>query len=333
MINSFLSQLRIVLVEPAGALNLGSIARVMKNMGLHQIVLVNPHCHPGDDEARLMAVHAADVLESAHQVTTLPEALAGCHRAVATTARERDIPDDPLKHPRVVLPWLLGLNSEGTSVLEAGIESALIFGPEDRGLSNTELSYAQRCLRIPSSPIYPSLNLAQAVAICCYEIYQLALRSQHPNGVQSTYLGEGLARPHCDGGQAHLVESDAQAISQGSSAASVDQETCNTPTTPDLQQTLLTSSNIAASPDLASLDEVEGFYGHLEDVLLKIGYLYGHTADSRMKKFRRLFNRVGLTSAEVSMLRGILRQMTWAAQHPGNIADKSKDQGLNKIQS
>ena len=82
-----LANIRIVLVEPAGPLNVGSIARVMKNMGLQQLVLVNPHCDPLDAEALQMAVHARDVLVNARQVATVPEALLGCDRAIATIVR------------------------------------------------------------------------------------------------------------------------------------------------------------------------------------------------------------------------------------------------------
>jgi tRNA/rRNA methyltransferase len=156
-----LHNIRIVLVEPAGPLNIGSVARVMKNMGLRHLVLVNPHCDPLGAEARQMAVHAADLLEAAQEVATLPLALEGCFRAIATTARPRDVvPTVPLEQPRQALPWLLDL------------PSALIFGPEDRGLSNAELNYAQRFVSIPSSAEYASLNLAQAVAVCCYELFQ-----------------------------------------------------------------------------------------------------------------------------------------------------------------
>ncbi|MGB3532565.1 MAG: RNA methyltransferase [Microcoleaceae cyanobacterium] len=157
---SALTKIRIVLVEPAGALNIGSVARIMKNMGLQQLVLVNPHCEPMADEAQRMAVHAVDILENTIIASTLPEALQGCQRAIATTARTRSL-ETPLETPRQALPWLL----EGAS--------ALIFGPEDRGLSNEELYYAQRFIRIPSSSVYPVLNLAQAVAVCCYELFQL----------------------------------------------------------------------------------------------------------------------------------------------------------------
>lgn len=157
-----LAGVRIVLVEPAGPLNVGAIARVMKNFGLNRLVLVNPQCDRLSVEALRMAVHAKEILESAVVVTTLPEALQGCVRAIATTARVRDW-EIPLESPRAALPWLLE---------EPDKPAALIFGREDRGLSNEELNYAQRFIRIPSSPNYPSLNLATAVGICCYELGQ-----------------------------------------------------------------------------------------------------------------------------------------------------------------
>ena len=238
------AQLRIVLVEPAGPLNIGSIARVMKNFGLSQLVLVNPQCDPHSAEARQMAVHAYDIIEAAQTVATLPEALVGCQRAIATTARSRDL-QTPLESPEAALPWLLD------------VPSALIFGPEDRGLNNTEMLQAQRFIKIETNPLYESLNLAQAVAVCCYELSRVGQRPQ-------------------------------------ATLPSTDQAT-------------------------ATLDELNGYYHHLESILLKIGYLYPHTAPSRMQKFRQLGHRAALSSREVAMLRGILRQMDWAT-HQGNDA-------------
>lgn len=240
-----LAQVRIVLVRPNGSLNVGSIARAMKNMGLTQLVLVEPSCDHLGDEARQMAIHAADILEAAQIVETVPEALKGCTRAIATTARVRHLSLE-LEEPRTALPWLLG---EGSS--------ALIFGPEDKGLSNEDLKYAQRFVRIPSSPAYPALNLAQAVGICCYELYQSLLSSRGS--------GENLD--------------------------------LNSPQDPGTS---------------APLDVLEQYYQQLESLLLKIGYLYPHTADSRMAKFRLLFNRSQPSVAEVAMLRGIISQMEWA---------------------
>lgn len=272
-----LATVRIVLVEPAGPLNVGSVARVMKNMGLTQLVLVNPQCDRLGTEARQMAVHASDVLEAAQEVMTLPEALQGCQRAIATTGRSTTL-NITLESPRDALPWLLEGNlpegnlPEGDLSANPSIPVALIFGREDRGLTNEELNYAQRFVQIPTDIAYTSLNLAQAVAICCYELHTWATRQ-----------ASGKATGERQGGE--LITPSERAI---------DPPLLTTPT------------------DLAPLDALEGYYQQLESLLLKIGYLYPHTAASRMEKFRRLLHRAYPSITEVAMLRGILRQIEWA---------------------
>ena len=154
-----LNHIRIVLVEPAGALNIGSISRVMKNMGLIQLVVVNPQCEVYGEEASRMAVHAIDLLQTARIVPDLPTALQGCTRVIATTARNRAIPTQ-LETPRQALPWLV----------ESTQPTALLFGREDSGLTNAELKYAGRYVSIPVGSEYSSLNIAQAVGVCAYEL-------------------------------------------------------------------------------------------------------------------------------------------------------------------
>jgi tRNA/rRNA methyltransferase len=167
-----LDRIRIVLVEPAGALNIGSISRVMKNMGLTQLVLVNPRCEVLGEEATRMAVHAIDLLEAATIVPDLPTALQGCTRVIATTARDRAIPT-ALETPRQALPWLV----------ESSEPTALLFGREDTGLTNTELNYATRYIRIPVGSEYSSLNLAQAVGVCAYELQMCASNIEENSSV------------------------------------------------------------------------------------------------------------------------------------------------------
>ena len=276
MVNPRLAAIRIVLVEPAGPLNIGSVARIMANMGLSHLVLVNPQCDPGGEEAQRMAVHAGDLLRAATTVATLPEALAGCRRAIATTARTRTL-GPPLEAPETVLPWLIAPTGE---------PSALIFGPEDRGLSNQELNYAQRWLGIPSDPAYASLNLAQAVAVCAYELARV-VRPRSPSTPSVSN-----AAPPSDGTAAtpHLPISPSPHLPHSLS-----------PPPPNAQT--------------APLDQMEGFYGQMESLLLQIGYLYPHTCASRMEKLRHFFNRAAPTEQELAMLRGILRQMNWAVGH------------------
>lgn len=260
-----ISEVKIILVEPAGSLNVGSVARVMKNFGLNQLVLVNPQCDHLGDEAKLMAVRAKDILETAVLVETLPQALQECRHAIATTGIDHDL-HVPLESPRTALPWLLET---------VGQPAALIFGREDRGLTNQELNYAQRFVRIPSCSEYTSLNLASAVGVCCYELAQSADLS-------------------------------------GSN---------NSPTQNPLSDSLSDSSSENPLSELAPLGVVESYYQQLELLLLDVGFLFPHTASSRMEKFRQLYNRAQLRTQELAMLRGILRQVKWSLRNKNNQQD------------
>jgi tRNA/rRNA methyltransferase len=271
MVATALANIRIVLVEPAGPLNVGSVARVMKNMGLRQLILVNPQCDYLGEEARLMAVRAADILETAKVVESLPAALVGCVRAIATTGDDGRSHPMQLEAPADALPWLL----------EA--PSALIFGREDCGLTNAELNRAQRLIRIPSSDAYTSLNLAQAVAICCYELYREA----------------GFRRKKEEGSS--VTDSVTDLTDTRNQEEAIFSQSPTPPLSPSLPP-----------PNSAPLENLEGYYQQLETLLLKIGYLQPHTAASRMEKFRRLYNRAYPTVDEVAMLRGVIRQTDWA---------------------
>jgi tRNA/rRNA methyltransferase len=311
---------RIILVEPAGPLNVGSAARVMKNFGLGQLILVNPQCDRFCDDALKMAVHARDVLDQAQVVATLPEALAGVQRAIATTGLSpRD--KTPLESPRQVLPWLLparlASGLEASAPESAPEVGAIIFGREERGLTSDELHYAQRRLQIPSHPGYPSLNLAQAVAVCCYEWSLLAnavARSGDPVNVRAD-AADAQANVQA-GVQADVqagVQADVRAVARLGAivAPTILAPTIVTPTTDRSAQTIDDASRLSRIDPPASLQDLDGYYRHLEAVLLKIGYLFPHTAASRMKRFRRLYNRAQPSSPEIHQLRGILSQVEW----------------------
>ena len=157
-----LDRIRIVLVEPRHPGNIGSAARAMKTMGIDQFVLVNPARFP-DPQADWRAAGAADVLDRTVVVGSVAEAISDCHFVVGTSTRSRHI------------PWPVVLAKDIAACLaeqppEAAI--AILFGREDSGLTNEELQMCHCHLQIPSSPIYGSLNLAMAVQVVCYELYQ-----------------------------------------------------------------------------------------------------------------------------------------------------------------
>ena len=166
----------LVLVEPSGPLNIGSVARLCANFGVAELRLVAPRCDPLAEEARRMAVHALPLLEAARLLPDLDAALADCSRVVATSGRGEGDPL-PVVSCDEALSWLL---QPGAAACPAGADAAkpaaplaLVFGREDRGLSRDELLRAGRIVRIAADPGYPSLNLSHAVAVVLHALHQL----------------------------------------------------------------------------------------------------------------------------------------------------------------
>lgn len=167
------ANVRIVLVRPRGSGNVGSVARAMKNMGLATLVLVDPA--PLDDGwATAMAVHARDVLERATTVGSLADAVADCAWVVGTAARSGPFRGQVLA-PRDLAVDLLRVASSQPV--------ALVFGPEDHGLSNAEIEQCQALVTIPTADAYTSLNLAQAVLVCAYELHLAAAADADDDGL------------------------------------------------------------------------------------------------------------------------------------------------------
>ena len=157
-----LDRIRIVLVEPRHPGNIGSAARAMKTMGLEQLVLVNPARFP-DPQADWRAAGAMDVLDQAVVVEDVSAAVADCNLLVGTSTRSRHIPW-PVVLAKDIAPYLA--EQPDTSSM------AILFGREDSGLTNEELQLCHCHLQIPSSSVYGSLNLAMAVQVVCYELFQ-----------------------------------------------------------------------------------------------------------------------------------------------------------------
>jgi len=163
-----LENVRIVLVRPRGAANVGAVARAMKNMGLRDLVLVQPALM-SSFWTKAMAVHADDVLRRVGKADSLSAAVADCGLVVGTT-RRNGLYRAAAEPPRAAAPAIVAT--------AAANRVALVFGPEDHGLSNDDLKACHRLVTIPTAAEYPSLNLAQAVLVCCYEIF-LAASGHH----------------------------------------------------------------------------------------------------------------------------------------------------------
>ena len=169
---AFLSNLRVVLVEPKVPGNIGATARAMRTMGLSRLVLVKPVDFRTVPETRWMAHGAEDLIDNAAVGSSVDEALADIALVVGTTNRTRGI-------------WLNPIyNIDRAAALIAGVVQkqtvAVLFGREDRGLLNHELQRCNLIVRIPVAMKYPSLNLSQAVMVIVYEIFQACLDPPKP---------------------------------------------------------------------------------------------------------------------------------------------------------
>jgi tRNA/rRNA methyltransferase len=236
------AQLAVVLVEPSGPLNVGSVARLCANFDVGELRLVAPRCDHLGEEARRMAVHGGWLLEQARLFPSLSAALADCCRVVATSGRRAGEPL-PLQAPEPALRWLA----------QARGPCALVFGREDRGLSNDELLQAGQLLTLGSGDAYASLNLSHAAA--------LVLHSWH--GLRS-------------------------------------------------------SPELGALPEPSDRQGLEAMLGDAEALLLDVGFLHPHTAHARMAKLRGLLQRAQISTEEVALVRGMVRQLRWASERGTN---------------
>lgn len=241
--NADLSNIRIVLVNPSHAGNIGAVARAMKNMGLSDLYLVNPKNFP-DDHANARSAGADDLLEKAVVTEKLDEAIADSILVIGTSTRSRRL-SWPTLNPEECASKILRKSCDGII--------AIVFGNERTGLSNEELDKCQFFVTIPTDPNFSSLNLAAAVQIITYELRKKCISMQQ----------------------------------------AVDDE--------------------IHDDSLASQSEVQGFFKHLEKVLIAINFLDPAHPKKLMRRLYRLFHRAQLVENEVNILRGILTSVEKAA--------------------
>ena len=156
-----LTNISILLLEPQSPANIGSVARVMKNMGLTKLYLINPQTEITAESFQL-ACGADDILGAARRTETLQEALQPFNLCVGTTSRSLDT------FPQVFTPHQLAIQIADFSDKS---QVALLFGRERTGLTNEQMQYCQWLVTIPSNPDFESMNLSHAVAILAYELY------------------------------------------------------------------------------------------------------------------------------------------------------------------
>jgi tRNA/rRNA methyltransferase len=233
-----LEHVTIVLNRPRYPENIGAAARAACNMGIERMIVVAPE-NLDMTRVHTLATHAArKVVESIVYFEDLGTALAPFNYVVGTTARlggEREVVTSPSQMAEQLIP----ISMEN--------RIAVLFGPEDRGLTNDELRLCHQLVNIPTAQ-FASLNLAQAVMVLSYELY----RTQSPPPK-------------------------------------------------------------AFTPRLATRAELDGMYDQIKDILVRINYIKPENPDYWMNKLRHFFTRVQLKAGEVSIIRGICRQVNWYA--------------------
>jgi tRNA/rRNA methyltransferase len=179
-----LDQVSLILVQPHIPENIGAATRAMNNMGLNRLLLVDPKNYDVSRVRKTATANSIHLIEKMTVYEDLSEALEPYHYVVGTTARTGSS-RPAMTNPRTLAHDLIPLSVDN--------RIAILFGPEDRGLSNEQLRYCHTIVRIPTAP-FSSLNLAQAVLIICYEIF-LAGRDDHPASVPrlaSSFELEGM---------------------------------------------------------------------------------------------------------------------------------------------
>jgi len=232
---TLLDSVSIILVRPRFPENVGAAARAMKNMGIHRLVVVDG-CSPLHMNAYKLASGAEEILERADEFPDLSEAVSGMGCVVGTTCRpgkERT----PLLTPAELIRHLIPLSKENLI--------GLAFGSEKEGLTNDDLSLCHLYVRIPASASFSSLNLAQAVMVICYELFQ------------------------CSG------------------------------------------ATSAPPVRLASSEQMEKMFEHMERTLLDIEFLEANNPKRMMRTLRRLFGRSRTEERDVQILRGIWSRVDW----------------------
>ena len=235
-----LDNIRIVLVNTSHPGNIGAAARAMKNMGLSRLYLVQPKDYPSG-VALGRAASALEILDNAVLCDNLQEAIGDCTLVIGTSARSRRIPWPVLEPDQCARKIVHEAQTQ---------QVALGFGREDHGLSNEELQLCHFHVQIPANPDYSSLNLAAAVMVLCYEIYQQKLQLE--------------------------------------SSGAEEQEEWD--------------------KELASVDEVERYLEHLEELLIQIDFHDPDNPRQLMRRLRRLYKRVRLDKMEINILHGIVTE-------------------------
>jgi TrmH family RNA methyltransferase len=262
-------RLTVVLVSPRNPLNMGAAARAMANFGFSHLAVVAPY-EPHWREAK-SAVGAESLLQNARCTQTLGEAIADCTFVLGTGTLTHRKPEQPVVPLPLLAPFL---QNKG--------RTALVFGPEKRGLTRDDLAICHALVEIPTDSRQPSMNLGQAVAVCLYELTAPRETSQTPGTPGSRSLAFGDAGSLGAPGPSHLGTRD----SSGASAAMP-----------------------ATSRDLDLLAET------VNQTMAAANYSPSAMRNANRHDLQLILRRLALTHSDARRILGLFRKILWRIQH------------------
>lgn len=236
----------IILVRPEKIRNIGQTARAIKNFGFTNLRIISP---PAGNmrEAYENAVNAKDIIDKREIYNNIEDATRDLNILIGTTSRAQELPMSPTNLAEYILS-------------KPELKYGILFGTEFRGLSNEELSLCHKVVSIPTSELYPSLNLSHAICIICYELRKAFVSNEYIKYIQ------------------------------------------NEP--------------------LASISEIENLLAHAKETLKNIGFLKEDAPGHLIPILRRFASNIEITSKDIRILRGILRQIDWIYE--------KRDKGIGK---
>ncbi len=233
----------IILYRPEKIRNIGQTARAIKNFGFTNLRIVSP---PAGNmrEAYENAVNARDIIDNREIYNSIEDATGDLNILIGTTSRTSELPMSPAGLAEFMLN-------------RPNLKYGILFGTEFRGLSNSEISLCHKVVSIPTSELYPSMNLSHAVCVICYELRKAFVSNEHINYIHRE--------------------------------------------------------------PVATISEIENLLKHAGETLKNIGFLREGSPGHLITILRRLSINTELTSKDIRILRGILRQIDWVYEKNSGI--------------
>lgn len=273
----------ILLVRPQMGENIGAAARAMANFGLGDLRLVAPRDGWPNPKASDMAGRALNIIDDAALFEQTRSAVADCQYVLATTSRERAM-NLPVLDVRTAMQEVRARSARGE-------KCAVLFGPERTGLENEDLMCANAVVTIPVAPEYPSLNIAQAVVVTCYEWYQEVIRVESRESSDTPSL-----------------------------RATAKQSTLTASEEDGLPRRFAPRNDVSFSTQLSTLDsshsltatreQLDGLFGQMEAALDDVNFWRIPAKKEIMwRNIRALMLRATPTAQEVATWRGLIRAL------------------------